>query len=422
MESGPGFREVMRGARLAILSLLAGLCLVFLWQGPSFARDSVTELRLEKARLLEMKAREEKTAAELTEALRKEKLTKERVNELRGLLRKQRRVLSGIDRRLSSLSERMSDTEKRVRELTAAQGRARGRLRRAVALAFTVERSDSGDPLERSRAERTRHFMRLYLGSDLQGVERLSRERERKEEELSGIERQVKVSERKMAREKKVGEKLLSRHEAEQKRLSDIAKEKQGKQKELRALRAKIARMEALVSRIERLAKERERLRRKKKEKAGSAESAGEGNSTGRKESLRRFASLDGGLSVPLQGKVVTRFGKQHDPTFDVTIENRGVEVEGMSGAPVRSVGRGEVAFAGTVSGFGNVLILQHGSGLFSVYGKLDSFLVKQGQDVGKGQVVGRLPESPSGKSVLYLELRAGGTAIDPASVIPLNP
>jgi septal ring factor EnvC (AmiA/AmiB activator) len=79
------------------------------------------------------------------------------------------------------------------------------------------------------------------------------------------------------------------------------------------------------------------------------------------------------------------------------------------------------VAFAGAVSGFGNVLIVQHGGGLFSVYGRLETFLVKQGGPVKKGTVVGRLPASPSGKSVLYLELRAGGTAIDPSSAIPLE-
>jgi septal ring factor EnvC (AmiA/AmiB activator) len=117
----------------------------------------------------------------------------------------------------------------------------------------------------------------------------------------------------------------------------------------------------------------------------------------------------------------VTRFGRQHDATFDVTIENRGVEIEAPSGASVKSVGQGEVAFAGAVSGFGNVLIVQHGGGLFSVYGRLETFLVKQGEAVKKGTVVGRLPGSPSGKSVLYLELRAGGTAIDPTSVIPLD-
>lgn len=409
---------MMRGVRLAILPLLLVLPMAFFWQGVCFPRDGATELRREKARLLEMKAREEKTEAELRDALRKEKLTKERVAELKARVRKQQRVLAGIDRRLAALAARLSDTEKKVRELANAQGRARSELRDAAVAAFHGERLRLAGSPDPSGAQRDRYFMSLYLGSDLRNLQRVSRQRERKEDELSGIERQVQASERKMARQKEVGQKLQSRHEEEEKRLSDIGKEKRGKQKELRALRARIARMESLVSRIERQAKARERQRRKKEK----GESAREDSPAARQEALRRLASLDGGLASPLSGKVVSRFGRQHDPTFDVTIENRGVEVEGRSGAAVKAVGRGEVAFAGAVSGFGNVLILQHGSGLFSVYGKLDSFLVRQGQAVEKGQVVGRLPESPSGKSVLYLELRAGGTAIDPASVIPFNP
>jgi septal ring factor EnvC (AmiA/AmiB activator) len=166
---------------------------------------------------------------------------------------------------------------------------------------------------------------------------------------------------------------------------------------------------------VRRLARERERRSGK-----GVGGPKAEPEKPGGAEALRRFSALPGGVAPPVGGKVVTRFGKQHDPTFDVTIENRGVEIEAPSAAPVKAVGKGEVAFAGNVSGFGNVLIVQHGGGLFSVYGKLDSFSVRQGEAVGKGQTVGRLPESPAGKSVLYLELRAGGTAVDPASAIPL--
>jgi len=267
--------------------------------------------------------------------------------------------------------------------------------------------------LKSSARERERHFMRVYLAADAEGVARITRARERKAEELSGLERQVAVTEKKMAREKKVGDTLLTRQEEERRRLADIEREKKRKERELETLRAKIARMESVVSRVERQVKERER-RAQKGMAAGKAtrEPA---------EAPRRFASLSGGLSAPLAGKVVTRFGRQHDTTFDVTIENRGVEIEAPSGASVKSVGQGEVAFAGAVSGFGNVLIVQHGGGLFSVYGRLETFLGKQGEAVKKGTVVGRLPGSPSGKSVLYLELRAGGTAIDPTSVIPLE-
>ncbi|MBE0602824.1 MAG: peptidoglycan DD-metalloendopeptidase family protein [Deltaproteobacteria bacterium] len=407
----------MRGTRPVAIAWLACILVAFFLQAPAPARDGSTELRREKARLLEMKAREEKTAAELSEALRKEKLTKGRVNELRGRLKAQRGVIAGIDRRLSVLGERLDETEKEVRELTEAQGKARRGLRQAAALAFESHRADLSLLADRSCTERSRYLMRGYLGADLEDVERLSRERKRKEEELSGIERQVEISEKRMTRAQEVGEKLLSRTEAERKRLSGIKKEKQEKQRELRALRAKIARMESLVARVERLAKERERIRKRK-----AMEAARKGaKPPAAAEAPKRFASLAGGLSSPLPGKIVSRFGRQHDPTFDVTIENHGVEIEGVSGSPVKAAGSGEVAFTGAVSGFGNVLILQHGSGLFSVYGKLDDFSVKTGQDVAKGQAVGRLPASPSGKSVLYFELRAGGTAIDPASVIPLN-
>jgi septal ring factor EnvC (AmiA/AmiB activator) len=404
----PGARRILSAFLVAMVSL--GVLFPPAARG---ARDVAAELRREKGRLLEMKEREEKTARELTEALRKEKRSKGRVDELQGRLKRQKRLLSGIERKVSALNDRLERTEKAVRELEAAHGEARTDLRRAVVVAFAGQGAGVGDPWHPSDRERERHFMRVYLAADAEGVARITRDRDRKEEELTGLERQVAVTEKKRTREKQVGDTLLSRQEAERRRLAGIEREKKRKEKELKSLRAKIARMESVVSRVERQVKERERRARKA---AAGKSAAGEPA-----EAPRRFASLSGGLSAPLAGKVVTRFGRQHDTTFDVTIENRGVEIEAPSGASVKSVGQGEVAFAGAVSGFGNVLIVQHGGGLFSVYGRMESFLVKQGEAVKKGTVVGRLPESPSGKSVLYLELRAGGTAIDPTSVIPLD-
>jgi len=401
----PGTRRILSAFLVAMVSL--GVLFPPAARG---ARDVAAELRREKGRLLQMKEREEKTARELTEALRKEKRSKGRVGELQERLKRQKRLLSRIDRKVSALNDSLERAEKAVRELEAAHGQARTDLLRAEVVAFAGQRAGEGDLWRPSDRERERHFMRVYLAADAEGVARITRARERKEEELTGLERQVAVTEKKRTREKKVGDSLLSRQEAERRRLAGIEQEKKRKEEELKSLRAKIARMESVVSRVERQVKERERRARK---------SAAGKSTVG--EAPRRFASLSGGLSAPLPGKVVTRFGRQHDTTFDVTIENRGVEIEAPSGASVKSVGQGEVAFAGAVSGFGNVLIVQHGGGLFSVYGRLDSFLVQQGEAVKKGTVVGRLPGSPSGKSVLYLELRAGGTAIDPTSVIPLD-
>jgi len=365
----------------------------------AYAADSLGKLRQEKARLTEMKQRAEKTAAELAETIRREKSSRSRVGDLEARLAKQRRLIARIDRKLSQLGGQMDQAEKEIRGLEEERGRAQRGLSVSTAEVFLCDRDQPGALLETASGERRRYFARRFLDAELVRYGRLTADKEEKERVLSGIERRLEDSERRMAEQKKVGEKLANQQEAERRRLADIGKRKKEKARELKALRARIARMEALVSRIERQVKKREP----------------------RKQGPRQFSGVPGGLVPPLVGKVVGRFGKQRDPVFGVDVETRGVEIEASSGAVIHAVGAGEVVFAGSVSGFGKVLILQHGSGLFSVYGKAESYSVKQGQMIAAGEAVGKLPVNPEGKSVLYLELRAAGTAIDPASVIPLS-
>jgi septal ring factor EnvC (AmiA/AmiB activator) len=399
----------------AIFRACAGMVLL-LFAAQALAADPMADLRREKARLVEMRRKAEKTAAELTETLRKEKKTRARVGDLRDRLERQQRFIVEIDRKLSVLSAEMDRTELEVKALEARQEKTRRRLGDGMLSAFLAAREPAASiaPASADRELRRDYAVRL-LSQGQRRLESVTADRERKEEQLSGIEQKIELSERQMAREKKVGETLLTRQEAERLKLSRIEGQKKQKQAELADLRARIARMDSLVSRIEREARERERLTREKDGKSPDKPSGG-----GRKRDAlpKRFAGIAGGMGAPLAGKVVGRFGRQHDAVFDVDIENRGVEIEAQSGAAIKAVGKGEVVFIGTVAGFGKVLILQHGSGLFSVYGKAGGFGVKQGQSVGMGEEVGRLPSDPSGKSVLYLELRAGGTAIDPLSVI----
>jgi len=372
--------------------------------GVSLAGSTQETLRREKARLTEMRKKAEAAAAELDEALRRERTARDKVADIRKRLDVQRRRIARIDKRLSALARDMDKAESEVRTLEHARAGTQRELEQAAVQAFRKERGAARLPLVEVRGERLRYLMTRVLASEAQKMGRLSVEKEKKEDALSGIERQVLLSEKKISREKKVGNLLLTQREKEAKRLQEIESQKKQKEKELKALRARVARMEALVSRIEREVQEAERRRPRKGRKAGPS----------------KFSSIPGGLVAPVRGRVVGPFGKYRDPVFDVEVENHGVEIEATSRSPIRSIGKGNVVFSGTVSGFGNVLIIQHGTGLFSVYGKAESFSVAQGQVVAPGQNIGRLPASPDGKSVLYLELRAAGTAIDPMAVIPL--
>ena len=385
--SGPLARFVVCLAALLVLSPFAR------------AADSLDKLRQEKARLTEMKQMAEKAAAELAETIRREKSSRSRVGALETRLKMQRQTIARIDRRLAQLGGQMDHAEREIRALDEMRANARRGLAASTTEVFLRDRGTIGAWPETASGERQRYFARRVLAAELDRYGRLSADKDEKERVLSGIERRLEDSERRMAMQKKAGDRLAAQQEAERRRLADFEKRKREKSRELRSLRARIERMEALVSRIERQVKE------KKARKPGPS----------------RFSGVPGGLVPPLAGKVVGRFGKHRDPDFDVDVETRGVEIEAASGALIHAVGGGEVVFEGTVSGFGKVLILQHGSGLFSVYGRAAAYSVKQGQEVAVGETVGRLPQSPNGKSVLYLELRAAGTAIDPASVIPLS-
>lgn len=388
---------------LARTALCAAMIVALLLPTPaSHAESTQSRLRKEKARLTEMRERAEKAAAELDKALEREQTSRKKVDEIRKQLADQRRLITGIDRKLSSLSREMARAESEVRAIEQSRESTQRGLERAAVLAFREGREASGFRLAEAGAERQRYFMELLLASEADRVDRLAADREKKESALTGIERQVMLSKKRISREKEVGDSLLTQRKKEAERLAAIQRDMKRKEKEVMALRSRVARMETLVSRIERQVREAERRR----------------PGGGRQEGPSKFSGIPGGLVAPVLGKVVGPFGKYRDPVFHVEVENHGVEIEASSGAPIRSVGKGNVVFSGAVAGFGNVLIIQHGTGLFSVYGKAESFSVGQGQVVGPGQNIGRLPASPGGKSVLYLELRAAGTAIDPTGVI----
>jgi septal ring factor EnvC (AmiA/AmiB activator) len=113
-----------------------------------------------------------------------------------------------------------------------------------------------------------------------------------------------------------------------------------------------------------------------------------------------------GDLEWPVAGTVTRRFGRG-------TASN-GIEITAMDGADAHAIHDGVVAFAGTFSGFGNLVILDHGSQSFSLYGDLLEIGVKKGGRVEHGQPVGTVGPTSSGANGLYFELRVDGQPVDP--------
>lgn len=125
---------------------------------------------------------------------------------------------------------------------------------------------------------------------------------------------------------------------------------------------------------------------------------------------LRPF---QGALDWPVQGRIIGFFGQPSNRLGGGAVRN-GIEIAADEDTPVRAIHGGSVGFAGPFTGFGTLVILDHGGSGYSLYGYLASTPLEQGQTVETGAEVGRVGLAPAGPPTLYFEMRIDGRSVNP--------
>ncbi|MEF8732598.1 MAG: peptidoglycan DD-metalloendopeptidase family protein [Candidatus Accumulibacter meliphilus] len=123
------------------------------------------------------------------------------------------------------------------------------------------------------------------------------------------------------------------------------------------------------------------------------------------------LAQMKGSLHLPTRGSVTNRFGsaRQEGSTW------KGLFIRAGTGSEVRSIATGRVVFAEWMRGFGNLLIVDHGSDYLSVYANNDSLLKQVGDDVRGGETIATVGNTGGNpESGLYFEIRHDGKPLDP--------
>ncbi len=124
------------------------------------------------------------------------------------------------------------------------------------------------------------------------------------------------------------------------------------------------------------------------------------------------FVKHKGALQAPFQGEMIEHY---HPLGSGPVLTHKGVFVQGASGGAVRAVYDGRVDFSGWLKGYGQMVIINHGSRYFSVSAHLSERKVAEGDLVRRGDVIGLAGESGSLSGPgLYFELRKGGESLDP--------
>jgi len=120
-------------------------------------------------------------------------------------------------------------------------------------------------------------------------------------------------------------------------------------------------------------------------------------------------------LALPIQGKLISGYGRQKNIEFNTYTFNSGIDISAPLGQVVHAAGSGEVIYTGNIKGYGQIIIIDHGGRVTTLYAHLSRILIDIGDKVKKEQTIGQTGDS-GGVSTprLHFEVRVEGKPTDP--------
>ena len=113
----------------------------------------------------------------------------------------------------------------------------------------------------------------------------------------------------------------------------------------------------------------------------------------------------------PARGRVLQAFSEPN---------NKGLDIAGKPGDPVLAAASGRVMYTGTgIRGYGKLIVIKHDNNFNSVYAHNREILVKEGQNVTRGQRIAELGDTDADTPKLHFEIRKSGKPVDPARYLP---
>jgi septal ring factor EnvC (AmiA/AmiB activator) len=263
--------------------------------------------------------------------------------------------------------------------------------------------------LQRQRVQRA-----ATLTAELQELDRVEAQILARRTALDAARAQQRMQLANLDRDRKARAVTLT--ELEQ-RYRDRQSREQALGSDAKALQSVVARLRAAAAKAaaERVAAERAEKARAAKARATAGTKQGARTSTERKPP-RQIASAApvrvGGAGWPLSGSLLAGYGGRMPDGR----ASHGLLISAGMGSPVRAVADGSVVFAEWMTGYGLIIIVDHGNGYLSLYAHNESLLKDVGAAVKRGDAVARVGNSGGlAQPALYFELRRNGQPVDPA-------
>ncbi len=128
----------------------------------------------------------------------------------------------------------------------------------------------------------------------------------------------------------------------------------------------------------------------------------------------KSFASMRGLLPWPVAGKITVRFHQVRSVAQNGSVLWNGLVISAQPGVKVRAPYYGRVVFADWLQGLGLMLIVDHGGGFLTLFGRSEVLYKKAGDTVTPGDVIAGLHDESD--AALYFEIRQGKNPVDPSN------
>lgn len=389
----------------AVVALLAAL-VIAAPPAPGQTPDSSEMAQRRQLEIIRRQARENREAAQRL---------KGRESQVMGQLRRTEKQLNTTRRRLQVLTQRRSkldtqltmtraDLQRNIESLSDQRAKLRRRLRNLYKF---------GPARELEFLFSTQSFAQLMTRWDY--LVMIGEQDRVLMEDVKARKELVETLERRLQGHLAEVQRTERQTTGENKRL---AQQRQQRQTTVRQIQTQRQAFEAAAAELEKTARSIQsllaRLEEKRRAEANRAKQEGRQPVPYTGE----FAKGQGSLDWPVRGDVVGRFGPEKHPRFNTTIMNNGIDIEAPIGTSVRSVAKGRVDYTSDDYGtYGQMIIINHGDGYYTLYGHLSSIAVATGQEVAPGQVIGQSGDTGSLKGpVLHFEIRKGSQALNPQS------
>ncbi|MGH8027462.1 MAG: murein hydrolase activator EnvC family protein, partial [Pseudoxanthomonas sp.] len=267
--------------------------------------------------------------------------------------------------------------------------------------------------IQRDRAQKI-----AALSTELKALDEVEREIAARRAQLDATRDQQRAKVAALAKDRKANAALTA--DLDQRYQDRSAREKALGQ-DARSLESLLANLRAAAARAERERRaEARRLAAQEaaeKKAAAASRNAGDKAATAARTPRPAVANAPalkvGGLGWPLSGNLLARFGGRMPDGRT----SSGVLIGAPAGSTVTAVADGSVVFSEWMTGYGLILIIDHGNGYMSLYAHNESLLRDAGDRVKRGDALAKVGTSGGqGTPALYFELRRNGQPVDPSS------